>query len=265
MSNGPKTGWTSPYVIISAVGVIFLVTAFICWELRAPVPMLDVSQFRNGVFSIGVIVRFMTFMGMSAVRYLLPFHIQSILGFSPRVFGLLAVPAALSMILIAPISGRLSDRYGWKRLTIGGLFFSLVGLLFLVTVTMESSLFVIMIGWVIQRIGLGAFSPVNTSSVLSVVDSRKYGVTSGVLNMIRNAGNVTGIALSTAIVTALMVSRGLPPSLKAAPGGVNLEVAEAFLAGMRFAYLVPAALVVVGMILYSLPLLSDRPGLKRAC
>ena len=84
--------------------------------------------------------------------------------------------------------------------------------------------------------------------------------------MVRNTGNVMGTVLAAAIVTAAMVSRGLPPVLAASAS--TPQVAEAFIAGMRVAYLVPAILAVLGLLLYLLP--SGRtvrgqprfPGLK---
>ena len=78
------------------------------------------------------------------------------------------------------------------------------------------------------------------------------------LNMLRNAGNVTGTAMATAIVTGVMVSRGLAPTLESASGGAEAQVAQAFTAGMRIAYIVPAVLICLGMLLY----LFSRPQTK---
>jgi len=250
MSNGPKIGWTSLYVIGSITGALLLLGFFVWWELRTAAPMLNVRYFKHRNFSIGVISRFVTFMGMSSVRYLLPFYVQSILGYSPRFFGLIAIPATLCTIIVSPLAGRLSDRYGWRRFTIGGLLVAAIGLFLLATVSIETSLLFLIGAWVLQRIGHGAFSAPNNASVLSVVDKEKFGVVASFLNMLRNAGNVTGTALATAIVTAVMVSRGLPPTLDSASGGAEAHVAQAFTAGMRIAYIIPAALICLGMLLY---------------
>lgn len=250
MSNGPKVGWTSPYITGSFIVVLFLLGFFVWWELRTAMPMLDIRYFKYRNFSIGVIARFVTFMGMSSVRYLLPFYVQSILGFSPRFFGLIAIPAALCTIIVSPLAGRFSDRYGWKGFTLGGLFVAAIGLFLLATVSVGSSLLFLIGAWVLQRIGHGSFSAPNNASVLSVVDKEKFGVVASFLNMLRNAGNVAGTALSTAIVTAVMVSRGLPPTLDWASGSAETQVAQAFTAGMRIAYIVPAILICLGLLLY---------------
>ena len=250
MSNAPKIGWGSPYILGSFAGAALVMGLFLWRELRAATPMLDLRYFKNSTFSIGVILRFVTFMGMSSVRYLLPFHFQSILGFSPGTFGLIAIPASLCTIIISPLSGRLSDRFGWKIFVVGGLIAAASGLFLLASVSVDSSLLFLVGAWVLQWLGHGAFSAPNNASVLSVVEREKLGVVSSFLNMIRNAGNVTGTALATAVVTFAMVSRGLPPSLDAVSGAADPQVAQAFTAGMRIAFLVPAVLSCLGSSLY---------------
>ena len=76
----------------------------------------------------------------------------------------------------------------------------------------------------------------------------KYGVTSGFLNLV---GNVTGIALATAIVTAVMVSEGLPPSLSAVADG-DVEVLKTFTSAATKAYAIAAVLVLAAAALSAL-------------
>ncbi|MBN1685203.1 MAG: DHA2 family efflux MFS transporter permease subunit [Spirochaetales bacterium] len=252
MSNGPKIGWASLYVIASCAGAALLLGFFLWWELRAAAPMLDIRYFKQRIFSVGVISRFVMFMGMSSVRYLMPFYFQSILGFSARSFGLIAIPAAVCTIIVSPLAGRLSDRYGWKRFAIGGLIVGAIGLFLLGTVSAESSFLLVVTAWVLQSIGHGAFSAPNNASVLSVVDRGKYGVMASFVNMVRNAGNVTGTALATAIVTSVMVSRGLPPTLEAASGRAEGQVAQVFTTGMSAAYIATAVLICLALALHLL-------------
>jgi EmrB/QacA subfamily drug resistance transporter len=265
MTNGPKIGWESPYVIGPFAGAALLLALFVRWELRAQTPMLDMRYFKNTIFTVGVILRFVMFTGMSSVRYLLPFYFQSILGYSPRSFGLIAIPAALCTIVVSPLAGQLSDRYGWKKFTVSGLIVSALGLLLLASVSVESSLLFVIGSWVVQRIGHGTFTAPNNASVLSVVEKEKFGVAASFLNMLRNAGDVTGTALSTAVVTMVMISRGLPPTLESASGGAaGPRLAEAFTTGMRIAYVIPVILLFLGLLLHLFekpqPKTTSNPG-----
>jgi len=263
VTGGPELGWTSPAVLAAFAGMALMLAGFIRRELRAGEPLLEMRYFRNMDFTLGVASRFIMFLGMSSVRYLLPFYVQSVLGHSARLFGLIALPASLCTIVVSPLSGWLSDRWGWKTFTIAGLAVSAAGLLLLAAMG-ETALFPLLIGaWALQRIGHGSFSAPNNSSVLAVVDRDGYGVTAGFLNMVRNAGNVTGTALATAVVTGIMVSRGVPPVLESTRRAAPADVAEAFVAGMRIAYIVPACLICAVVLLYAaFRLRAGRSGRK---
>jgi EmrB/QacA subfamily drug resistance transporter len=260
MSNAPKIGWTSAPIVLALTCVAILLSLFVWWERRVRAPMLNLSLFGKRQFSVGVITRFITFLGLSSAVYLLPFYVQSVLGYSARAYGLIAVPAALCTIVVAPISGRLSDRYGWRKLTISGLGLSAVGLLLLSSLTSRSAVAFLIGGWVVQRLGHGTFTAPNNSSVLAVVDKSEHGVVAGLLNMVRNTGNVIGTGLATTIVTATIVARGLPPTLGAAREQ-SAGVVDAFLAGMKVACVLPAILVCLGVLLYLI--LWDRPENRR--
>ena len=96
--------------------------------------------------------------------------------------------------------------------------------------------------------GVGTFNAPNNSSILSTVDPSKYGVVSGFLNLVRNSGNVTSIALGTAIVTATMASMGFPATLAAVEDGATGELFHAFTSGLRIAFLAMGSLVAVGIV-----------------
>ena len=89
---------------------------------------------------------------------------------------------------------------------------------------------------VLMNTGMGTFYSPNSSSVMSTVGQVKYGVGSGFLNLVRNAANVTSIALATIIVTTTMASQGFEPSLEAVREEVE-GVAPAFTLGLRYAFL----------------------------
>ena len=249
MSNGPKIGWTAPFVLGPFFGAALLLGLFIWWELRISAPMLDIRYFKERIFSIGVISRFLMFMGMAAVRYLPPFYFQSILGYSARSYGLIAIPASVATIAISPLAGRLSDRYGWKRFAVGGLIISIAGLILLAFVSVESSLLFVIGVWVLQMTGHAAFTAPNNASVLSVVDREKFGVIASFVNMVRNAGNVTGTALTTAIITSVLVINGLPPTLESVNVAADTYTANVFCRGMSVAFIVPAALISIALLL----------------
>ena len=249
LSNGAEMGWRSPPIIVGFAGVIALAAFFIFWELRNRSPMLDVSLFRHRVFALGVAASMISFMSISSVRFLMPFYLQAVLGYSPGRVGLVLVPAAFGMIIMGPLGGRLSDRYGWTAFNVGGLLFTAAGLFILSRATETSPVWLIILGTATQSIGTGTFNAPNNSSILSVVERSKYGVMSGFLNLVRNTANITGIAVATTIVVTVMGSQGFEPSLAAVSESGAEGVLGAFTSGMKTAYLTMSGLVFVGALL----------------
>ena len=151
------------------------------------------------------------------------------------------------MIIMGPLSGRLSDRFGWRWFTMGGLLTSICGLLTLATLTTNSHFAWAVVGMVLQSAGMGTFYPPNNSSVLSAVEPSKYGVISGFLNLVRNAGNLSGIAIATAMVTTTMAMLGHEPTLASVSSEGGASLLAAFTPGLKVTYLGMSAILLVGV------------------
>ena len=261
MTNGHRVGWASAPMLAAMLGFLAFLGTFIWWELRCSSPMFDLRFFRRRTFSLGVVAGFFTFLGSSAVLFLTPFYLQNVLGYSAREAGLVVVPGAICMALVGPLSGRLSDTYGWRPFTMGGLALSAIGVLMLSRVSEGSSLLLVMPALVLTSSGMGIFYSPNTSSVLSTVDREQYGVVAAFLNLVRNAGNVTSIALATALVTATMAAMGHAPTLDAVQGAGSVGASHAFVSGLRISYFSMMALILVALAVSAVkPLHTSRPA-----
>lgn len=240
-------GWMSAPILAAFVLSAGMFVAFIWWELRAPAPMFNLRFFRDRVFSCGVSAAFLTFLGQSSVLFLMPFYIQNVLGYSPKIAGLVVMPGALCMAIMGSVTGTLSDKFGWRWFTVGGMVSSTVGLVILSRVTDTSHLWEVIPGLILVNCGMGMFYSPNSSSVLSAVGRESYGVVSGFLNLVRNSANVISLAIATTIVTVTMGSLGFEPSLEAVRSASVEGVRGAFTVGMRYAFYVLIALVIASM------------------
>ena len=240
-------GWTSAPILAAFVLSASMFGAFIWWELRAPAPMFNLRFFKERVFSCGVSAAFLTFLGQSSVLFLMPFYLQNVLGYSPKVAGMVVMPGALGMAILGSVAGTLSDKFGWRWFTVGGMVCSTIGLLVLSRVTENSELYEVIPGLILVNCGMGMFYSPNSSSVLSAVGRESYGVVSGFLNLVRNSANVISLAIATTIVTVTMGSLGFEPSLEAVRNEAVVGVRGAFTVGMRYAFFVLVALVIASM------------------
>ena len=249
ITNGYRIGWTSLPIIVSIAIFVTLFISFVWWELRIDAPMLDLRLFQSKLFSLGVLSGFISFFGISSVRFLIPFYLQVVLGYNPGQVGLILAPNALSMIIIGPISGRLSDRYGWRTFNVIGMTLSAIGILLLSQVTENSSLIFVMTAIILQSSGTGLFNSPNNSSIFSASDRRRHGVVSAFLSLTRNSANITSIGVATAIVTATMASMGYPATLGAISGVGDTGLLNAFTTGLRKAYLTLGSLLIAGIVI----------------
>ena len=248
MTWAPSAGYGHPLVVAAFVGSAALMVAFVVQELRSSSPMMDIRLFKRRLFALGVLASYLNFLGMQSVRFLMPFYLQAVLGLSPGQVGLLLVPGAIGMIVTGPLSGRLSDRFGWRWFTMGGLLTSAAGLLVLSTLQADTHFAIAMAGMILQSTGIGLFNAPNNSSVLSAVEPSKFGVISGFLNLVRNSGNLCSIAIATAIVTATMGSLGYEPSLAGVSQEGSAGLLAAFTSGLRVAYTAMAVVVLFGVV-----------------
>ena len=247
MTWAPTLGYGNPAIAGAFAVFAAFMAVFIFHELRTLSPMMDVRLFQRRLFTLGVIASFLNFLGSNSSRFLMPFYLQAVLGLTPTQVGLILVPGAACMMIAGPLSGRLSDRFGWRWFTVGGLLVSAAGLVVLATLQPDSSIALAIAGMVMQTAGIGVFNAPNNSSILSAVEPSKYGVISGFLNLVRNSGSLCSIAIATAIVTATMGSMGYEPTLASVAGGGE-GLLGAFTSGLRFAFWVMAAVMLVGVV-----------------
>ena len=244
VGNGDRLGWTSALIVSGSIATVVAGVVFVRWELRSSAPMLDMRLFKRKVFGFGVAAGWFSFLGSSAARFMMPFYLQRVLELSPREVGFLLIPPAMCMVMLGPITGRLSDQFGWRVLTVGGLSVSATAWFIMAfTLTEASPELLIVVMLMAQSTGTALFNSPNNSSILSAVDRSQYGVVSALTQLVRNSANVTSIAISTTVVVAVMGAKGVEPSLDA----VNSDVADAFVTGLKYAFLMLGGLLMIGI------------------
>ena len=191
--------------ILMAVWLIFL-CIFIWVERRAVQPMIDLTLFRDTLFSINLVTGFITFVGIAGMFILMPFFLENILNYDTRQVGLLIAAVPVSMGIIAPLSGSLSDRFGTRIITFIGLcvlLFSYASLSLLSTQTSTISIIFLLLP---IGLGMGIFQSPNNSAIMGTAPMDKLGVVSGMLALTRTLGQSTGIAIIGAIWAALTLN-----------------------------------------------------------
>ena len=180
---------------------------------------------------------------------MMPFYLQGVLGYKPSQIGLIMLPTAITITIIGPLAGRLSDKYGWRRFNLAGLTLSATGLYVLSRLSDTSAVTLVIVAMVLQAAGNGLFNAPNAASIFSAAENNKHGVVSALLSLVRNSANVTSVAVATTIVTATMFSLGYAPDLGDIRISEDAGVLSAFVSGLRLLYLIMGSVLLIGIVL----------------
>ena len=126
--QAPEAGWASLATLGAFAVAVVVLTLFALWELHTDEPMLDIRFFRNPSFSIGSGGMILIFLSMYGVMFLITQYFQLILGFSPLGSALRFLPLAPIMIIVSPLTPRLSTRFGSNRVVAVGMVLVALGL-----------------------------------------------------------------------------------------------------------------------------------------
>ncbi len=193
--EGPDAGWGSPAVAASlAIGASFL-ALFLYWETHTTFPMLDVRFFRNPRFSAASATITLTYFALFGSTFLLTQYFQFVLGYSPLKAGLMTAPVAIGIMAGSPQAQKLVERFGTKRVVVGGLLIVAAALSMYASDTIMSSL---VLGGLVRALfglGMGFTSAPATESIMGSLPLGKAGVGSAVNDTTRQTGGALGVAV----------------------------------------------------------------------
>jgi MFS family permease len=165
----------------------------------------DLLADRNflGAIVVAMIISF----AMLGVFFFLALYMQDILGYSPLEAGVRFLPSTLMIVLVAPIAGRLADRFGPRWLIGGGLLLVAASLFTFSGIAVDSTYLDLLPGFMLLGIGIAMTMSPMTSAAMNAVPVQKAGIASGVLSMFRMVGGSLGVAVTGAIFQALVSSQ----------------------------------------------------------
>lgn len=210
MNQFPHLGLQHPLVLsftlISALALFF----FIRTELRVKTPILDLDLFRNRLFSAANLSLLFITATQSAIGVLLPFYLQNLMGFTPTQMGWIIIANSVVIIMVAPIAGGLSDRFGSRLLCSIGATLIVVGQFLIGSLDRKSTIFQMIFPQALTGLGWAVFNSPNQSAILGTVPRDKVGVASGMTVTTARIGAVIGIALSGVLLTQGLYNGGMP-------------------------------------------------------
>jgi EmrB/QacA subfamily drug resistance transporter len=200
--GGNEFAWDSPEIIsllvVSAVGA----GALIWNESRAAEPIIPLTLFNNRVFAVGVVLSFVTGMGLFGVVNYMPTFVQGVLGATATNSGLVTSPFMLGMVTASIISGQLVSRTGrYRPLIIIGTIIVTVGVFLLSRLDVGSVWAAAIAAMIVTGFGVGLSMPIVNLAVQNSVSHRQLGVVSSSTQFFRQIGGTLGTAIFGTLLT----------------------------------------------------------------
>lgn len=203
----PVRGWSDSQVIAGFLVGVLAIASFIAWELHSDHPMLDMHFFQNPRFAAANMAVTLTFFAMFGSLFLMTQYWQFVHDYSPLEAGVRLVPYAASMMIVAPLSARIVERIGSKRVIVIGLFMVTVALLLLSLLRRETPYLLAILPYCLMSAGVGMTMPPATESIMGSLPREKAGVGSAVNDTTRQMGGALGVALIGSVVSAIYAGR----------------------------------------------------------
>jgi MFS family permease len=224
-------GMTAGRGVLLAIAVLGA-GVFVLVEMRTASPLIDLKMFRSPTLRASLATSAIVSTVMMATLVVGPFYLSRALGLASAAVGLAMSAGPLMAALAGIPAGRMVDRFGPFRMTIAGLVVMPAGCLALWLMPTSAGLFGYVGSVAVVTAGYALFQAANNTGAMAGVESDQRGVVSGMLNLSRNLGLVTGASAMAAVFAA-------------ASGASDVATAprEAVATGMRITFLVAATIV----------------------
>ncbi|MGB9282019.1 MAG: MFS transporter, partial [Pseudonocardiaceae bacterium] len=252
--HGNTMGWTNPFVLATMGGGVLVLAIFCVIETKVADPMFQLRLFRIRAFTAGNLASLLAGLGRGGLMFILIIWLQGIWlpqhGYSfastPLWAGIYMLPLTVGFLIVGPVSGWLSDRFGARSFATGGMVIAAVsfGWLMLLPVNFSYAEFAFVL--LLNGMGMGLFASPNRASIMNSLPPNQRGVGAGMSTTFQNAAMV----LSIGIFFSLMISglaRSLPQTLSAGLITQGVPAADA----MHVAALPPVSVLFASLLGYN--------------
>ena len=246
LSYTERYGWRNLYITLFLVIGILLLFFFVYIERKVQYPMVDLSLFKSRLFTMSNVSALINYMAQFSVMLLMPFYLQQLKGLPPSKAGFMLIPMPITTMIVAPISGALSDKFDSRYISSMGMGFISLGILLLSKLSFDSPNTYIIMALAITGLGTGLFQAPNNNAIMSCVPGNRRGIAASMLATMRNVGMVLGVAVSGALFSSRL---GHMKSVLAAEGLTGSELGvHSFIGALSFTFIVASVLAAVAVL-----------------
>lgn len=188
------------------------IALFIRHVRSTPHPLWDVNLFfSNRVFTMSAAAALIMYSATFSIVVLLSLYLQAIQGLTATTAGMILMIQPITMAVLSPITGRLSDNLEPRLLASVGMTITTVGLYLLSRMDADTSLMYVISSLVLTGCGFSLFSPPNVNAIMGSVPSKHYGSASGAVATTRLIGQLSSMVIVTLAFTLVMGNNTVSP------------------------------------------------------
>lgn len=235
-----EAGWTSATVLGAIIVGIIAIALFCVRQIKMETPVMNLRAFKYPLFILGVFMSFITFFNMLSMLVILPMYMQMALLIAAFTTGLILLPGSLLNCILAPIIGRLFDKYGPKAVITPGTILVALGYLIYAQFGTDTALWMVVVTHIVMMLGIGAVLAATQTNTLNSLPKKYYPDGIAITQTIQQVAGAIGIAVMVSLLASKQGSY-------LATVGDDLSAAAA--TGSSFVFKVGLAFAVVNVIL----------------
>lgn len=203
VTQAPTAGWGSTHTLTQLALATACLAGFVARETRTTAPMIPLGLFRSRSFAAANITQTCSAGAIFSAAYLVSEYFQIGRGDSPLGTGLRFLPWTLTPLLVAPLAGAVSDRFGTRALAVPGLVMQALGFAIIVVLAGGDHPWAAYVApFIVAGVGVSLAIPTLPAAALGAVTPQQVGAAAGVVNTMQRVGAVLGIAAVTAVFAA---------------------------------------------------------------
>ncbi|WP_225636324.1 MFS transporter [Streptomyces solaniscabiei] len=225
IKGGQLADFTDATVLATSGAGLAVLVAFVVYEKRSDHPSIDVTYFRNKVFSAAIAAIALVFFALMGVTFFSVFYTQSVLGFSPLETGLLMLPLAASQLVFAPRARLLVDRFGNRATTTAGMVLIAAMLAAFATLEADTPVWLLEVYFFLMGTGMAHIMTPTSVVIMQALPREKAGSASALSNTFRQVGGALGIAVLGSVLSTAY-RNGIEGDLGRVPAGLRHTAGE---------------------------------------
>jgi len=201
LDKGERSDWfSSDFIIWLSIISVTSMILFVITELFAEHPIVNLKAFRNVTFSAGNLIMFFAFFNLFGSIVLLPIYLQTLMGYTATLAGVVLGPGGIATLIAMPIAGRLVTRVNPKALLGFGIIVSAYSTYLMSNFNLAADFNTIIWPRLVLGVGMGFIFIPLTTMTMSGIKREEMGNATGIYNLLRNLGGSFGVAFITTMI-----------------------------------------------------------------